>query len=1289
VKKTILFLSACLLFSACSAVIDPGGGPSEGQGRLYLQFQRSSRSFTPTREEVEGHIDHLDIVALGPSGQMIELNEVPFGTDPVLLAQVGDEVQAGNWSVTVIAKNSEGIHIAQRLNQNILVPDNGVANAVIELEPTFGIGDLRVAVLWEGVSTPSLQGTLQPQGGIATLLDFSSLDNPGEFIDLTNMSSGNYILVVSLYEGAVKVATKVEAVQIFSGVLTSGTISFASQDINTSPGTVGSLSPLNQTGTSLTLQWQTTDPYTKGFILEKEIQGVGGFVEVVRGNAGASGPFGGGPTFSYQESNIQQTTEYNVVYRIRAFNSYGESQNAEWESLTISPVGVPSVSGTTYTNALRPSWSWTITDGSDDFDVELADVNGTIYGPVPLSQETDFTASMDLSEGIYFFRVRQTNPETGWASFTTVVDRTGPTIAELSGANYFNSTFSLSPGVFDPSSGGVSSGIDSYLWSSVTGDVVFSDPTDRNTTITGTADGNYTLRLSVQDRAGNSTFRDFHFVWDTTAPQVSLGAGVFTGSVYDYSTGVIDDLNLSGAQYQWSKVSGPGSVLFGNAQAPSTSMGASQSGDYVIRLTVTDNAGNHGHGDLNFYWDTTPPVVNAGADLVTNGPVALNGSAVDDQTSLSSVASVEWSVLTRPSPTANLNFDDSTQQDTFVNATEDGNYLLRLTAVDGVGLSSSSTMTLSWDTTSPEASFSPVGPQSNGFTLEPVITNTAVNGYASPLDNFQWTVLGGPASLIFDPPNSENPQISTSLGTAEQDGVYTLELVVSDEAGNSSPPVQVSVLIDNNAPEVSGSPTHHLIGSQGFELRWPLASDQGDPQGLQYQIAIAQSEADLFSQSGTFQLVHNWEDLLYTGGGLGYKSISGLSAGTTYFYQVLVRDSAGNQSPYSVGSMVTAGSLGTGSSLVSFSLRDALGQSISALNQDSGTQRIRRISNTVDKRQIIPVFEVSPGARVFHEGTEVFSGVTVLDFSPSFLQLEVRAENGVPTNYNIGLRYRGTEIQDFIIGSNNAFVAADAPGVISGSTITVDIPFRNIAGAPFRANLRASSGSTLSIGAFSFHSDEDQGVHPGNYESLQTTSEVDFAVQTSGGVQSPSFSIEGLGTFRATIRVTAEDGIETQDYDLILQETDVNQIPDGTFIMVTNQPQSNFSQFLYLGAEYNNWGVTWVQKYPLQQYRFITSGAVTFSSINEGFNNTRFELQFLDGNNWTDDVKYNFSNLNLPGRDGSLQIGTSPTDPRILIGNPTVGEDLSPGDVVVFHLLIPNGNTMTLPVDSFIIDRTP
>jgi hypothetical protein len=59
----------------------------------------------------------------------------------------------------------------------------------------------------------------------------------------------------------------------------------------------------------------------------------------------------------------------------------------------------------------------------------------------------------------------------------------------------------------------------------------------------------------------------------------------------------------------WTKVSGPGTITFGDDDDEDTTVTADTDGTYVIRLTVTDLAGNSDYDEFTLVWDTTSPTV--------------------------------------------------------------------------------------------------------------------------------------------------------------------------------------------------------------------------------------------------------------------------------------------------------------------------------------------------------------------------------------------------------------------------------------------------------------------------------------------------------------------------------------------------------------------------------------------------------------------------------------------------------------------------------------------------------
>ena len=123
------------------------------------------------------------------------------------------------------------------------------------------------------------------------------------------------------------------------------------------------------------------------------------------------------------------------------------------------------------------------------------------------------------------------------------------------------------------------------------------------------------------------------------APSVDAGADhTVTLPALSALSGVVNDDGVDTGTpltIQWSKTSGPGIVLFGDATAPGSSVTFSTTGTYVLTLTASD-------GELTTSDSVTievngavnlAPVVEAGADQIITLPTdvaALSGTVTDD-----------------------------------------------------------------------------------------------------------------------------------------------------------------------------------------------------------------------------------------------------------------------------------------------------------------------------------------------------------------------------------------------------------------------------------------------------------------------------------------------------------------------------------------------------------------------------------------------------------------------------------------------------------------------------------
>jgi hypothetical protein len=130
-----------------------------------------------------------------------------------------------------------------------------------------------------------------------------------------------------------------------------------------------------------------------------------------------------------------------------------------------------------------------------------------------------------------------------------------------------------------------------YQWTKQAGpgNVSFGSANALTTTVSATADGSYTLRLTATDPTGNSTYSEMALVWDTVAPALSIST-LADGAVTNHAV-----LNIAGSA---SDASGIAELTVANSAVTINPDGsfsqpvALQPGTTSITITAVDNAGN-------------------------------------------------------------------------------------------------------------------------------------------------------------------------------------------------------------------------------------------------------------------------------------------------------------------------------------------------------------------------------------------------------------------------------------------------------------------------------------------------------------------------------------------------------------------------------------------------------------------------------------------------------------------------------------------------------------------------
>ncbi|MCG2827209.1 MAG: PKD domain-containing protein [Thermoplasmatales archaeon] len=307
-------------------------------------------------------------------------------------------------------------------------------------------------------------------------------------------------------------------------------------------------------------------------------------------------------------------------------------------------------------------------------------------------------------------------------------------------------------------------------------------------TIEIATDGKWYIRYHAVDNAGNENISTVKEVWvDKTEPSVNTGADVITNALFTQNATASD--SLSGiATYLWEKISGPGTVTFGTNDTEDTTVSADTDGTYVIRLTVTDNAGNSKSDDFELIWDIVNPTVDAGTDKIKNA-VFTQDATVTDTSPSSGIATYLWEKVSGP---GTITFGTSDAENTTIAASADGTYVIRLTVTDNAGNSMPGEFTLTWDVTPPTTT------DDAPTTWQ---TSTPVTVTLTPSD------LTSGVAITYYRISSGNWLNATWNESIEiplyVDGIYYIQYYSVDNASNEEGITNITVKIDQTPPTTS------------------------------------------------------------------------------------------------------------------------------------------------------------------------------------------------------------------------------------------------------------------------------------------------------------------------------------------------------------------------------------------------------------------------------------------------------------------------------------------------------
>ena len=358
------------------------------------------------------------------------------------------------------------------------------------------------------------------------------------------------------------------------------------------------------------------------------------------------------------------------------------------------------------------------------------------------------------------------------------------------------------------------------------GSVTFDNASAADTTATFSQPGSYVLRLTASDGALEDT--DDVRIAVNAPPVVEAGSDqTVLDSMSAQLLGTVSDdaiPNLpGGVQSRWSKLSGPGTVTFGDATTLDTTANFSMPGSYLIRLTGNDGA-LVASDDVAISINAAP-VVNAGGDqLIPLGSVAsLHGTTADDGVANPpGTLNTTWTTV---SGLGTVSFSNATALDTTATFTMSGNYVLRLTASDGTLANTDDALVTV--NAPPKVAAGP-----DQIVLDSMAAHlhatTTDDGLPNPPGRTRtlWTAVSGPGTATF-----RDAATADTIASFNMPGSYVLRITADDGAAAISDDVTITV---NAGPSVDAGADQTVLQPDGAYL-YGTAADDGvgsSPSGL-------------------------------------------------------------------------------------------------------------------------------------------------------------------------------------------------------------------------------------------------------------------------------------------------------------------------------------------------------------------------------------------------------------------------------------------------------------------------
>lgn len=352
----------------------------------------------------------------------------------------------------------------------------------------------------------------------------------------------------------------------------------------------------------------------------------------------------------------------------------------------------------------------------------------------------------------------------------------------------------------------------SYLWSKVDGPSTYQigNPWSRNTSITNLIEGDYAFELTVTDNRGG-VGRDTLTIHVLPVPNIPpvANAGPSQTITLPENTATLSgsgtDTDGTIVAYNWALQSGPEEVVFSSPNEATTQISSLIEGNYIFKLTVTDNDGAAAESNTTVRVvpaPNQPPVANAGPDQIIQLPAEyaqLNGSGSDPDGSITGYA---WRLISGPAGGGITNPQDAS---TLIVALYPGIYHFELTVYDNNNAWGKDTVQL---TVMDIPNQLPIVNAGNDVQITLPQNSISITGTASDPDgyiiSYNWIMLYGPTGAILT--NYNQPTVSIS-GLTQGTYQFVFSAWDNDYAyGRDTVMVTVLAPPPNQPPVVSAGP---------------------------------------------------------------------------------------------------------------------------------------------------------------------------------------------------------------------------------------------------------------------------------------------------------------------------------------------------------------------------------------------------------------------------------------------------------------------------------------------------